>query len=81
MGKSDITFPIMTFCINELTAKGSFRYGSGDYKLAVALVASGQVDVKRLISRTVKFEEAEQAFKDVKAGQGIKVLIAGPNEK
>jgi D-xylulose reductase len=47
----------------------------------VALVASGQVDVKRLISRTVKFEEAEQAFKDVKAGQGIKVLIAGPNEK
>jgi len=81
MGKSDITFPIMTLCMNELTAKGSFRYGSGDYKLAVALVASGQVDVKRLISRTVKFEEAEQAFKDVKAGQGIKVLIAGPNEK
>lgn len=81
MGKPDINFPIMTMCINELTMKGSFRYGSGDYKLAVELVTRGRVDVKKLITGTVKFEEAEQAFKDVKAGKGIKCLIAGPNEK
>ncbi|TVY23450.1 putative D-xylulose reductase A [Lachnellula hyalina] len=81
MGKPDITFPIMALCTKEVTAKGSFRYGSGDYKLAVELVASGKVDVKKLITGTVKFEDAEQAFKDVKAGKGIKCLIAGPNEK
>jgi D-xylulose reductase len=81
MGKPDITFPIMALCVNEVTVKGSFRYGSGDYKLAVQLVSSGQVDVKRLITGTVKFEEAEEAFKSVKGGKGIKVLIAGPNEK
>ena len=81
MGKPDITFPIMALCTKEITAKGSFRYGSGDYKLAVELVASGKVDVKKLITGTVKFEEAEEAFKSVKEGKGIKVLIAGPNEK
>lgn len=81
MGKPDITFPILTLCAKEVTAKGSFRYGSGDYKLAVELVSSGKVDVKKLITGTVKFEDAEQAFKDVKAGTGIKTLIAGPNEK
>lgn len=81
MGKPDITFPIMALCTKEITAKGSFRYGSGDYQLAVDLVASGKVDVKSLITGTVKFEEAEEAFKSVKAGKGIKVLIAGPNEK
>jgi len=81
MGKPDINFPIMTLCINEVTVKGSFRYGSGDYRLAVEFVSQGKIDVKRLISRTVKFEDAEEAFKSVKAGQGIKVLIAGPNEK
>ena len=81
MGKSAITFPIATLCIKEITAKGSFRYGSGDYKLALQLVAAGQIDVKKLITGTVKFEEAEEAFKIVKAGKGIKVLIAGPNEK
>ncbi|KAJ6015768.1 hypothetical protein N7540_010359 [Penicillium herquei] len=77
MGRSEIQFPIMAACAKELTLKGSFRYGSGDYKLAVSLVASGKIDVKKLITGTVKFEEAEQAFKEVKAGKGIKTLIAG----
>lgn len=81
MGKPDITFPIMALCTKEVTCKGSFRYGSGDYKLAVEFISDGKVDVKRLITGTVKFEDAEEAFKDVKAGKGIKVLIAGPNEK
>ncbi|CAJ2500008.1 Uu.00g028610.m01.CDS01 [Anthostomella pinea] len=81
MGKSDITFPIMAMCLKEVTAKGSFRYGSGDYKLAIDLVAGGKVDVKRLISGTVPFKEAEDAFKKVKEGEVIKMLIAGPNEK
>jgi D-xylulose reductase len=81
MGKPDITFPIMALCIKEVTAKGSFRYGSGDYRLALEFVGSGKVDVKKLITGTVKFEEAEEAFRNVKAGTGIKILIAGPNEK
>jgi len=81
MGKPDITFPIMTMCVNEVTMKGSFRYGSGDYKLAVEFVSQGRVDVKALISDTVEFKDAENAFKSVKEGKGIKVLIKGPNEK
>lgn len=81
MGKPDIMFPIMALCIKEITVKGSFRYGSGDYKLAVEFVGSQKIDVKPLISREVEFEDAEEAFKDVKGGKGIKVLIKGPNEK
>ncbi|KAJ9194239.1 hypothetical protein DTO166G4_7881 [Paecilomyces variotii] len=77
MGKDEITFPIMAACSKELNIKGSFRYSSGDYKLAVDLVASGKVNVKELITGTVKFQDAEQAFMDVKAGKGIKTLIAG----
>jgi D-xylulose reductase len=80
MGKPDITFPIMALCIKEITVKGSFRYGSGDYTLAVEFVGSGKIDVKSLISREVDFEKAEEAFGDVKGGRGIKVLIRGPNE-
>ena len=80
MGKADITFPIMALCLKEVTAKGSFRYGSGDYKLAIDLVASGQVNVKKLITGVVAFKRAEEAFNKVKEGQVIKILIAGPNE-
>jgi D-xylulose reductase len=60
--------------------KGSFRYGAGDYQLAVDLIGSGKVNAKALISRKVTFEEAEEAFKDVKAGKGIKLLIEGPRD-
>ncbi|KAG5992209.1 hypothetical protein E4U54_003717 [Claviceps lovelessii] len=81
MGKNDITFPIMALCLKEVTARGSFRYGPGDYELAIELVASGRIDVKKLISTVVPFEQAEEAFKKVKEGEVIKILIAGPNEK
>jgi len=80
MGSADITFPIMALCIKEVTAKGSFRYSAGDYKLAIELVASKKVDVSKLISETVPFKRAEEAFKKVKEGKVIKILIAGPNE-
>ncbi|KAG5969143.1 hypothetical protein E4U57_000008 [Claviceps arundinis] len=81
MGNSDISFPIMALCLKEVTAKGSFRYGPGDYELAIELVASGVVDVKKLVTTVVPFEKAEEAFKKVKEGEVIKILIAGPNEK
>ena len=81
MGKADITFPIMALCAKEVTARGSFRYSAGDYKLALELVSTGKVDVKKLVSKVVDFAQAEEAFKEVKQGQVIKVLIAGPNEK
>ncbi|KAI0903811.1 GroES-like protein [Ustulina deusta] len=81
MGRDNITFPVMALCLKEVTAKGSFRYGSGDYRLAVELVASGKVEVKRLISEVVAFEDAEKAFEKVREGEVIKILIGGPNEK
>jgi threonine dehydrogenase-like Zn-dependent dehydrogenase len=77
-GASDITFPIAALCGKELTVRGSFRYKSGDYTLARDLISSDKIDTKRLISKTVAFEEAKQAFHDVKAAKGIKILIEGP---
>lgn len=81
MGKSDITFPIMAMCQKEVTARGSFRYGPGDFKLAIELVSNGSVDVQKLITEVVPFKKANEAFKMAKSGEAIKMLIAGPNEE
>jgi len=78
MGGDEITFPILAACTKEITIRGSFRYKQGDYKTALELVRTGTVNVKEVISRTVKFEDALQAFEDIRDGKGIKVLIAGP---
>ena len=77
-GNPDITFPILIMGSKELTLRGSFRYKAGDYALALDLIANGRLDVKKLISKTVAFEDAAQAFEDVKAAKGIKILIEGP---
>ncbi|KFY47063.1 hypothetical protein V494_00197 [Pseudogymnoascus sp. VKM F-4513 (FW-928)] len=79
MGKYDINFPIGAIIEKELVVKGSFRYGSGDYKLAISMLENRQVDLKRLITARYRFEDAEQAFIDVKSGKPglIKVLIGG----
>ncbi|KAL9115989.1 MAG: hypothetical protein Q9227_000357 [Pyrenula ochraceoflavens] len=79
MGKENIQFPISAACTKELTIKGSFRY-SNDYQLAIDLVASGKINVFYLITGRVPFENAEQAFTDVKAGKGIKTIIEGPKD-
>ena len=73
MGKSEINFPIMAVCAKELNVKGSFRYGPGDYSTAVAMVASGRIDVKSCITGTVAFKDAEKAFHEV---HQVSTLIA-----
>ncbi|EEY68511.1 alcohol dehydrogenase, putative [Phytophthora infestans T30-4] len=78
MGKTDITFPIGIMCGKELHVTGSFRYSAGDYQLALDMIASGKLSVKELISETVPFEQAKEAFDNVKRGNGIKWLIEGP---
>lgn len=80
MGKSDINFPIMAMCMKEVTARGSFRYGSGDFQLALDLISSGKVNVRELITGAVSFRSAEKAICKVSEGSVIKLLIAGPNE-
>lgn len=80
MGKRDIKFPIVIMCCKEITVKGSFRYGPGDYQLAVDLIASGKVSVKELITKRVKFHQAEDAFNLVLNGKETKVLIEGPGD-
>ncbi|KAI9836819.1 MAG: hypothetical protein M1819_000984 [Sarea resinae] len=77
MGRSHIDFPIMQACMKELTIKGSFRYGTGDYPLAVDLLTSGKIPVKELITAQVPFTEAEKGIKLVQEGKGIKTMIIG----
>lgn len=81
MGKDEINFPIAEFCSKELLARGCFRYGYGDYKLAVEFIASGKVPAKKLITHRFKFTEAEEAFKTVMSGKAVKVIIDGPEEE
>ncbi|KAG2160041.1 uncharacterized protein EDB93DRAFT_1261278 [Suillus bovinus] len=75
---------LLSLC-KELVVRGSLRYGPGDYPLAIALVASGKVDVKSLVSHRFPFRQACEAFEITRIGKSpdgkgiIKVMISGPD--
>ncbi|KAK0547630.1 hypothetical protein OC846_004770 [Tilletia horrida] len=70
MGQNDVTIPLHLVNIKELSVTGSFRYGFGAYPTAISLVASGKIDVERLITHRYRFEESLDAFEAVAEGKG-----------
>jgi len=76
MGPATVNIPIVDALVREVDIRGIFRYVNC-YPKALALVASGKVDVKRLITHHFKLEETLQAFETSRTGAGgaIKVMI------
>ena len=77
VGAAKIEFPIVAVSNKELLFRGCFRYGAGDYELAVKLVDEGRVKVKALLSSVTRFEDATEAWEKTSRGEGIKNLIEG----
>lgn len=77
MGRPYQSLPLLAMSEKEVVFKMAFRYGSGDYETALELLTSERVSVKPLISATVPFESAEEAWAMTQRGEGIKNFIKG----
>jgi D-xylulose reductase len=77
VGKPKAEIPILALSQKELRVRGCFRYGPGDYDLALKLFSKGVVDVKRLITSVTPFEHATEAWDKTARGEGVKNLIQG----
>ncbi|WVR07288.1 chlorophyll synthesis pathway protein BchC [Kwoniella sp. DSM 27419] len=85
MGRNmNVPVPLFHLINKQLRMIGSFRYGPGDYALAISLVERGLVNLKPLITHRFEFEDAKQAFEATKNGKGqdgrgvIKAMIDAP---
>jgi L-iditol 2-dehydrogenase len=79
LGAAKITFPVAQLCSKEGSYRGSFRYGPGDYRIAVELLKQERINVKELITHRYDFSEAEKAFENVEQRHGFKSIIYGPD--
>ncbi|KAF7352689.1 putative D-xylulose reductase A [Mycena venus] len=85
MGNPNVTVNLGMLMVKELNYKGSFRYGAGDYPLAIALVAQGKINLKPLVTHRFPFDQAIIAFNATRAGKSedgkgvIKAIISGPD--
>jgi L-idonate 5-dehydrogenase len=57
----DMKLPINLIVAKELQLRGTFRFDR-EFALAVELMGRGYIDVKPLLSATVPFRQAEDAF-------------------
>jgi L-idonate 5-dehydrogenase len=72
----DMSVPMMAITAKELSLKGSFRF-HGEYAVAMSLMQKGLIDVKPLISETVKLAEARRGFELASdRSKAMKVQIA-----
>lgn len=72
----DMTLPMMQITAKELVLKGSFRFHS-EYATAISLMQKGLIDVKPLISETVRLDDALRGFELANdRSKAMKVQIA-----
>ncbi|XP_073834505.1 sorbitol dehydrogenase-like [Musca autumnalis] len=76
MGAPEVKLPLINALAREVDIRGVFRY-CNDYPAALALVASGKVNVKRLVTHHFDITETDKAFETARKGLGgaIKVII------
>ncbi|RAK72179.1 NAD(P)-dependent alcohol dehydrogenase, partial [Aspergillus fijiensis CBS 313.89] len=77
MGKPLQALPLLDMFAKETVFKTAFRYAPRDYEIALDLLAEGKISVAPLISSTLPFEEAPEAWERTRRGEGIKNLIRG----
>lgn len=77
LGRPQVSVPIVQLSEKEIHVHGSYRYGAGDFELAVDLLRMGKIELKPLISSVLPFEQATEAWEQTKRGEGIKNLIRG----
>lgn len=77
LGTRNVNFPISVVAENEINVKGCFRYGPGDFKMAIELAFTRKIELKPLITKVVDFENVVEAWETMRDGEGIKTLIRG----
>ncbi|KDN38275.1 putative xylitol dehydrogenase [Tilletiaria anomala UBC 951] len=70
MGANEMAIPIHRIGIKELDMTGSFRYGVGAYETAINLVASGKLDVAKIVTHRYTFADCIKAFDATAKGKG-----------
>lgn len=75
-GPPEVTIPLISSLTREIDIRGVFRY-CNEYPAALALVANGKIDVKKLITHHFDIKQTKEAFDVVRYNRdgAIKVMI------
>ena len=71
--------PIVNAAVREVDIRGVFRY-CNTWPTAINMIASGQINVKPLVTHRFPLEQAAEAFEITRRGEAVKVMIKCSSE-
>lgn len=74
LGPENVTVPLVNAAVREVDIKGVFRY-CNTWPTAISMLASGQVNVKPLVTHRFPMEKSLEAFECTRDSKGIKVML------
>ncbi|XP_035015501.1 sorbitol dehydrogenase [Hippoglossus stenolepis] len=74
LGSEMVTVPLIDAALREVDIRGVFRY-CNTWPMAINMLASGEVNVKPLVTHRFPLEQAAKAFETTRQGVGIKVML------
>jgi L-iditol 2-dehydrogenase len=75
MGGDEIPLPLSVIQEREIELTGTFRY-AGTWPTAIALIASGRIDLDRLVTGTYRLDQVQQALTAGRRDQqSVKVMV------
>jgi S-(hydroxymethyl)glutathione dehydrogenase/alcohol dehydrogenase len=76
---AQVSLPAFGIFYEEKTIRGS-KYGSAqvrrDFPRFVHLIETGRLDISSMVSKKIKLEEVNDAFRAMEAGEVIRSVIA-----
>jgi L-iditol 2-dehydrogenase len=75
MGADEVAIPLATLQTRELTITGTFRYAN-TYRAAIALAASGRVQLAAVIGTRYSLEDGNEALSSPAGDGGLKTIVA-----
>ncbi|XP_046559256.1 sorbitol dehydrogenase-like isoform X2 [Haliotis rubra] len=73
-GPAEVRLPLLSAQCREIDIFGMTTFANS-YPAALAMVTSGQVDVRQLITHRYRLEEALDAFEAARRREGVKIII------
>ena len=74
LGKEMANLPIVNAAVREVDIRGVFRY-CNTWPTAINMIASGQIDVKPLVTHRFPLEKSYEGFDITRRGEAVKVMI------
>ena len=75
MGETNPTLPIVAYKRMGVQLAGSLGHAGGPFQHVIRLMASGRIDMRKMVSERMPLDQGVAAFKRLESRQDAKIIL------